>query len=656
MSTKEAPTAARIPIVRLGVESDDGGHGSPEHQVETIREHGPANEGGRFCVGEFTESGHSGFHGERGPETQAAIDAATAAAAEYGEAELWIFHTSRAARGSGRKGQRSFMKLWADLLYADVQVRSVADDEFATRPVLVGVASEQNHKYSADMSAHVKRGLAKVRSEGRRQAGRVHDGYLCERDRRDDGTVTAFHYDFDPDREAFFRRVFAMGLLKVNAATITKTINAEGWRTKAWEVKKGPNKGTIRGGKHFIRQRIVEVLTDPWYAGLVAYNRKGRRDFDAGEPVEGDHPAYVTLAEHEQLVEHYGPTKRPGKIGRPAEKHLLDGGKDGLGACGEVGPDGHVCGYPLLPVVGRYVRKDGTRKLTYVCSSQSMSTGHCSAFPVDAGRVDADLLTHLDGAFLDIAGWFERIAAARSTTTAGLTDDLARERATVREAEALETKLADRYAEHVGTDDTLAAADAAALARQTKKREQAEASVRNIEAALTKADAPTTVDVALDLHNELVGQVRGALGSGALPDIRDGLRDVFARFYVREDRDTHEITVQPELRPDAGAFAALYEDGMRLIAAEAVLAAEEALRDPATADAFGDRVAARSGLDVDADSEAMNDGQPSAVLADLLAVVGERADVPPAVAAVLAEPPAALPLEISPTGNAPSPC
>lgn len=73
------------------------------------------------------------------------MSAAIEAAAEHGEAELWVFHSSRLARGDGTKGKRSLNLIVAQLLYENVTVRSVRDPAFVT-PMLAGIGSEVAHK------------------------------------------------------------------------------------------------------------------------------------------------------------------------------------------------------------------------------------------------------------------------------------------------------------------------------------------------------------------------------------------------------------------------------------------------------------------------------------------------------------------------------
>src|SRR6516162_1894680 len=62
-------------------------------------------EGDREVVGTFGEQNQSGYWKERGPELEAARKLAIRVAAEDGAAELWVFHSSRLARGDGSKGR-----------------------------------------------------------------------------------------------------------------------------------------------------------------------------------------------------------------------------------------------------------------------------------------------------------------------------------------------------------------------------------------------------------------------------------------------------------------------------------------------------------------------------------------------------------------------
>lgn len=106
-----AATPAVIYAARSAQEREDDDRESTESQIAAVRRRPD-----REPVAVFKESGKSGSRGNRGPELQRAIDAAVAAAATSGHAELWAFHSSRFARGSGLLGEaRALGKLFYDL-------------------------------------------------------------------------------------------------------------------------------------------------------------------------------------------------------------------------------------------------------------------------------------------------------------------------------------------------------------------------------------------------------------------------------------------------------------------------------------------------------------------------------------------------------------
>ena len=108
------------------------------------------------------------------------MDNAKRAAAEHGCAELWVFKSERLARGSGRKDEaRSVLEVYVEMRRHGVDLRSVEDDAYFTNPMLVGVADAMAHKYAADLSAHVRRGLAERKAAGK-PVGPVPSGYVPE--------------------------------------------------------------------------------------------------------------------------------------------------------------------------------------------------------------------------------------------------------------------------------------------------------------------------------------------------------------------------------------------------------------------------------------------------------------------------------------------
>jgi hypothetical protein len=229
-SQDKAP-AAPLPAVVYAAKSSPDERDSIETQVAEVAA-AVEREGGRQIMGEpHAEQNVSAFRGERGPALEAAMAAAEQAAEGHGEAELWVWHSSRLARGSGRKGERSLNLIHAQLLYANVQVRSVEDDEFVRNAMLVGVASEQNRKYSADLSGWVKAGKRRQAARGEHPGGPVCDGYRLVKDVDDRGQVRR-SYAIDPERAPIIRMMFELKQAGVGDPTIGRKLNAAGYRTR----------------------------------------------------------------------------------------------------------------------------------------------------------------------------------------------------------------------------------------------------------------------------------------------------------------------------------------------------------------------------------------------------------------------------------------
>lgn len=202
-----------IPVLIYAAKSSPDPRESTVSQVDRCRD-AIEREGTRVVVVDpFSEENVSGFRRSRGPQLEAAMRAACGAAMEYGEAELWVFHSSRLARGSGLRNQaRSLLEIFTEARRAGVTLRSVEDDPFVTNQMLIGIAAEQAHKYSADLSAHVRRGKEQQLERGERLGGPVPDGYTYWVETDDKGRPTARVYALDHTREPIFRRMFELSL------------------------------------------------------------------------------------------------------------------------------------------------------------------------------------------------------------------------------------------------------------------------------------------------------------------------------------------------------------------------------------------------------------------------------------------------------------
>ena len=280
---------ARFAVAYLAKSSVDE-HDSIGGQQTAIDER--ASGLGREVVDRYSEIA-SGYRSDRGPKLDAAIAHAIALAEEHGEAELWVWHSSRLARGSGRKDEaRSIVEVLAYLRRRGVTGRSVQDDDFIRNPMLWGFASEQANKYSEDMSGWTKAGKRR-RFESGDSTGRVHDGYRLV-PRLDANGEPVVHsktrvavYDRvpDPERAPIIVRIFALFDDGSGPGDIARTLNAEGLRT--------------RNGKHWTARRIRSTVADVYYAGWVGTG--GGRDKPHTERHEGNHEAIVDRALFERV-------------------------------------------------------------------------------------------------------------------------------------------------------------------------------------------------------------------------------------------------------------------------------------------------------------------------------------------------------------------
>jgi hypothetical protein len=103
--TLRSETLSRHCRCRLRCEVvEDPNDSVPDQQRQAVAQ--IEREGDRVLYAEpFGEASASGWSGDRGPQLTAALAAAVAAADEHGSAELWVFHSSRLGRGSGRKAE-----------------------------------------------------------------------------------------------------------------------------------------------------------------------------------------------------------------------------------------------------------------------------------------------------------------------------------------------------------------------------------------------------------------------------------------------------------------------------------------------------------------------------------------------------------------------
>jgi DNA invertase Pin-like site-specific DNA recombinase len=526
------PSGSQIPCVIYAVKSSQDDHDAVPDQIRRCQAAIDAD-ADRYAAGTYSEDAQSGFLGNRGPQLQAAMDAAVAASREHGKAELWVWHSSRLGRGSGKRGEaRSLLRIHVDLMEEDVTLRSV-DDDAMLRDEVVSMASKMANQYSDNLSKWVAAGKDREFAKGRRTGGKVPDGLL----RRGHSDTNDIHYVRDPDRAPVIEESFRLALENHGDGEIARRLNAAGYRTST--------------GKAYYRRAVQDMLTNPTYCGRV-FRRAGRRK---GQPtsvgtlmvtpddVETNVAPLVEPADFD-AVQALRVTRDRSKAGRKPGREL---GKRGgrpttryalakLATCGN-------CGARMMAETSPYKRKDGTQARAYVCGDVKAATGTCNAPKIDAVALDAVICQNLASLFANHDEWVKRQSTGNGAEIArldALAADLdAQVKAKARQVDGGRAMLV----EHLGTPqaDTLRATLTTLEADQ--KALEAER-----DGHLSRASALRAVDGAADSRSEHRRKLADAVvtddGSGLMADVNAELRRSLASVIV----DTREGSTKVFLR------------------------------------------------------------------------------------------------------------
>jgi len=533
----QGSTKAIVPAVIYAAKSSPQDNDeSTGAQIEQCRER-IAREPDRALFGDpFSEENVSAYHGNRGPELEAAIRAAIVAVEQHGHAEVWVWKSNRLARGSGRRDEaRSLLELFTDLRRQGVTLRSVTDDEYL-REEFIGMASRMAHKFAEDLGSDVQRGRRRAFDAGEHGGGPCWDGY---RDvpvvGADDKPIVSrrgkvkMRREIDPEREPTIRRLWDLLLDGIADATVARMLNREGYRTK--------------DGKAWSRRRVQDTRTNPSYAGAVVWHR-GQPDQEINW--NGIHDGrYLTRKQWESIQATCAerdrmPDGRP-RGGRATRLYALSK----LAVCDR-------CGEPMYASTSAYRRKgDGSKARTYLCKNVHAGTGLCDAPRIDAEAVDLAVIRHLDSLFIDFDGWLAELDRSadkrRAEVEAALNLDLAALRTLDTRAERIK---ADYLRQIDKGNDTAAEVVRELLERTHTERQEIEQTVAAHHTTLTALDEPAT-DAMLDIYSRLRDSLRGVAedGEDGLGTLNDRLRAIFKEFRLdKVDRET--VGILPVLRPD----------------------------------------------------------------------------------------------------------
>jgi DNA invertase Pin-like site-specific DNA recombinase len=512
-------TEGPIPVVVYGVKSSADEKESVKDQHRQVLAAIEKERGRRLVAEPFGEANASGYRKERGPQLEAAMRAAIEAASEHGEAELWVFHSSRLARGNGRKGRRSINLLVAQLLYENVIVRSVADPEFVT-PMLAGIGSEVAHKYSADLSAHVKRGL-RQRAESGKPVGAVPIGYRPEPVVDGDGQLVVDKYGkvvmqrvIDPQGRAVVERMWELSEAGHTPGQISKRLNADGARTK-------------REG-HWTTRAVRSVLQNPDYCGGTGY------------PPLIERKRWEAIQARLTRIDPASVQARKG--GRPASDAFL---LAGLAFC-------RSCGAPMR--CQRY--RTGTR--IYKCRHALEGIGLCEARPVRAEIAERHVLEHLHLFIGAVEDWLDRKVAEYTAEQSMREAVLDRERAALGELDRNREQHFAQYRLLVEDGSRVAHLALEEVERIDRERQTQRQKIAEAEAVISEWSGHPDADAALDyyiaIREVIEGKLRAAKG---IKELNAALASVIAGIWM--EFDAHKLHAEFELRPTAD-----YDGGRRI--------------------------------------------------------------------------------------------
>jgi DNA invertase Pin-like site-specific DNA recombinase len=490
-----------IPAVIYGVKSSPDERETVKDQHRIIRE--TIGDDSRI-VHTFGEANQSGYRKERGPQLEAAMQAAIEAAAEHGEAELWVWHSSRLARGDGTRGRRSIAKLVHDLRYQGVTVRSATDSEMVT-PMLAGIASTVSNKYSEDLSGWTKAGVKRRRERGQPVGALPGIGYEVEREIVDGRVVSRRIVSprTGPLVVAMFERI-AEG---DTPGAVGRWLNDQGVRT-------------IRGAL-FNQRTVRKVIGNDAFTGGNGYPRIVSDDLAqrARDQVVRLDPAEIQR-------------RKGGR--RPQEPYMLRG----IVFCAG-------CGAAMYR---SFAYRTGQR--TYACRNRLEATGACNRPPIPAELLEVHVLDHLGSFVASVEGWLANILNQRTAEAVKWQATLDAKRTALAD---LDRRRDQRMAElaEIG----FSAIGMEVIERIDRQVEQAQAEVKQAEAIHAEWSRTPDLDEPLDFYNDLVDAIQDRIKQApGVAELNEALSAVLAGLWCEldPDRDYQRLLVQFALRVPKG--------------------------------------------------------------------------------------------------------
>lgn len=322
----------------------------------------------RSVVASYADENASAYHGNRGPELEAALDHA-----ERIGGELIVQHSDRLARGDGVQA-RHLVQLVLEAKARNLRLRSVEDDSSLDSVLMAAAMGERNTEDSRRKAAAVRAGMERKRQRGE-YIGHRPFGYRWERNEEDKRVIVP-----DPIEAAIVRRIFAEYLAGNSQLGIARTLSRE-------------RIATHRGGKRWYPGTVRDILARPLYGGWISDGKGG--------VLEGNHDPLIDREEWRQAARLREAKARTHGSGRPvAGRHLF---RKGFLRCGG-------CGGAMIPRTTPNRASPPTE--TYECFTHKQDTEACDQLPVKRADIDRAVLAYFEQVGLDLDATRDQLRTA----------------------------------------------------------------------------------------------------------------------------------------------------------------------------------------------------------------------------------------------------
>lgn len=323
---------------------------------------------GNTVVATYADENASAYHGNRGPELEAALDHA-----ERIHGELVVQHSDRLARGDGVQA-RHLVQLVLEAKARGVRLRSVQDDSSLDNVLMAAAMGERNTEDSRRKGAAVRAGMERKRRRGEYIGHRPY-GYAWVRDHDEKRVIVP-----DPVESAIIKRVFAEYLAGRSQAAIARSLARD-------------NVPTHRGGVTWYPGTVRLILARPLYAGWIPDGKGG--------VLEGNHEPIVDRQEWLEVAKLRRAKARTFGRGRPvAGRHLF---RKGFLRCGR-------CEGAMIPRTSP--NRAAPPSETYECLNHKLDIEACSQTPLQRADLDGAVFAYFEQVGLDLDATRDQLAAA----------------------------------------------------------------------------------------------------------------------------------------------------------------------------------------------------------------------------------------------------